>query len=260
METLAIVATKGGVGKSTLAVHLAAAAQADGLRVLLLDLDQQGSAWQWSKDRARLAATHGAWFKTPLDVKRVFANDLGEEIERAEGEGYDLVIIDTPPHADFPAARAAEVADLVLMPTRPGYFDLHAAKPTIKLLKDLKAHAFFIISQVPHNSPRIADDAISFLESKGIARAPGVITALQPYMRSLSKGLTAPELDPEGRHAQEIATLWAFAKDEARRAHSARPPRSMRADTPVASDTAILADPFADIIAALKTNTHESAA
>jgi chromosome partitioning protein len=258
METLAIVATKGGVGKSTLAVHLAAAAQADGLRVLLLDLDQQGSAWQWSKDRARLASTHGSWFKTPLDVRRVFANDLGEEIERAETAGYDLVIIDTPPHADFPAARAAEVADLVLMPTRPGYFDLHAAKPTIKLLKDLKAHAFFVISQVPHTSPRIADDAIAFLESKGIAGAPGVITALQPYMRALSKGLTAPELDPEGRHAQEIAALWAFAKEEARRAHAARPPRSVRADRPAATETAILADPFADIIAALKLGVNES--
>lgn len=243
MHTLAIVSTKGGVGKTTLAVHLAVAAQGAGIKTLLIDLDPQGSAAQWAKDRARLASQHGRWFKAPLDVRRLFANDLAEEILRAEGEGFGLVIIDTPPHADFPAARAAEAADLVLMPSRPGYFDLHAAKATVTLVNDIKARAFFVMNQVPHNSPQIAGDAASFLEGKGIRQAPITVTLLQPYVRALRDGLTAPELVPDGRHAQEIGALWAWLQAEL-----AAVPSKVRA-TPEAfvEPKAILGDPFADL-------------
>ena len=250
METLAIVATKGGVSKTTLAVHLAVAAQHDGRNVLILDLDQQGSAAQWGKDRTRLARDHGAWFKTKLDVRRVFANDLADALEEARADRYDFVIIDTPPHADFPAARAVEIADLVLMPTRPGYFDLHAAKATIALVRDLKARAFFVVNQVPHNNLRIADDAEAFLEAKGLPRAPALITALQPYVRALRDGLTAPELVPDGRHAGEIGALWEFVKAECALAARERPALAAPEAQPSAPQrSTLLEDPFADLLA-----------
>jgi len=241
MHTLAIVSTKGGVGKTTLAVHLAVAAQSAGVKTLLIDLDPQGSAAQWAKDRARLASEHGRWFKAPLDVRRLFANDLAEEILQAEGQGYGLVIIDTPPHADFPAARAAEAADIVLMPSRPGYFDLHAAKATVSLVRDIKAHAFFVMNQVPHNSQQIAGDAAAFLEGKGIRQAPLTITLLQPYVRALRDGLTAPELVPDGRHAQEIGALWSWLQAEL----ASVPAKVRVSPETVAAPKAILGDPFA---------------
>lgn len=252
METLAVVATKGGVGKTTLAVHLAAAAQGTGLRVLLLDLDPQGSAAQWGKDRARLAQQHGSWFKAALDVRKMTTNTLTAALDQAEKDGVDIVIIDTPPHADYPAARAAEVADLILMPIRPGYFDLHAAKATLALVQGLKAPAFFVVNQVPHNNLRIADDAAEYLEGKGLRRTPGVITYLQPYVRALRDGLTAPELVPDGRHAQEIGALWTFV----RREMLANPhPQSAKRKAPrkSAEPSAALDDPFADIISRLNS-------
>ena len=78
---------------------------------------------------------------------------------------------------------------------------------------------------MPHNNLRIADDAAEFLESKGLQRAPGLITALQPYVRALRDGLTAPELVPDGRHAQEIGALWDFVKAECVAAHQSKPKR-----------------------------------
>lgn len=251
MKTLSIVSTKGGVGKTTLAVHLAVAAQKAKQKTLLIDLDPQGSAAQWAKDRTRLAEEHGRWFDTALDVKRLFANDLVDEIASAERAGYQLVIIDTPPHADFPAARAVEVADLVLMPVRPGYFDLHAAKATINLVHDMRVHAFFIVNQAPHNSPGMAADASAYLAAKDIAPAPVSITLLQPYVRALRDGLTAPEIAPDARSADEVATLWAWLTEALAKAPTK--PKAAVAPEPVA---ALLDDPFAR----LRQNMIEGAA
>ncbi|MFZ4602983.1 MAG: AAA family ATPase [Caulobacterales bacterium] len=243
MKTLSIVSTKGGVGKTTLAVHVAVAAQKAKLATLVIDLDPQGSAAQWAKDRQRLAEQHGRWFDTRLEVRRSFANDLQDDVADARRQGFDLVVIDTPPHADSPAARAVEVADVVLIPVRPGYFDLHAAKATINLVHNMKAHAFFIVNQVPHNSQAIGQDAAAFLEGKGIAPAPLTITLLQPYVRALRDGLTAPEIAPESRTADEIGALWTWLADALLTA-----PTRVVSEAPIAvaeKPTALLADPFA---------------
>src|ERR1700709_2397433 len=102
MHVIAIVSQKGGVGKSTLAVHLATEANAQGQRVLLLDLDPQGSATEWAIRRGDL----------PPDVSGANPASIGKEIERAEGESYDLVVIHTAPHADHAALRAARAANI----------------------------------------------------------------------------------------------------------------------------------------------------
>ena len=80
MYVLAIVSQKGGVEKSTIAVHLAAEAQAQGQRVLLLDLDPQGSAMEWANRRG----------DQPPDVSGANPASVAKEIERAKAEGYDL--------------------------------------------------------------------------------------------------------------------------------------------------------------------------
>lgn len=249
MKTLSIVSTKGGVGKTTLAVHVAVAAQKAKIPTLVIDLDPQGSAAQWAKDRVRLAEEHGRWFDTRLEVRRSFANELQEDVEEARRQGFELVVIDTPPHADSPAARAVEVADLVLIPVRPGYFDLHAAKATINLVHNMKAHAFFIVNQVPHNSQAIGQDAAAFLEGKGIAPAPLAITLLQPYVRALRDGLTAPEIAPESRTADEINTLWTWLKQ----ALDAAPARHVDVPAaPVEKPKTLLDDPFARLRSSIK--------
>lgn len=246
MRVLSIVSTKGGVGKTTLAVHLAVAAHAGGEAVLVLDLDPQGSAAQWWKDRQRTIVENKLPAGARFDVRRAAAKDLAEIADAAEGEGFDLVIIDTPPHADYPAARAVEIGDLILMPSRPGYFDLHAAKPTIKLIQDLKKPAFFVMNQVPHNSQAVGADASDFLELKGIKRGPLAITMLQPYVRCLRDGLTAPELHPGGRHAAEIGDLWRWTKAQLDIARLQRQ-RTPAARAPRKGPSVLLGDPFADL-------------
>lgn len=250
MDKLAIVSTKGGVGKTTLAVHIAVAAQLEGLPVLLLDIDPQGSAAQWFKDRQRTFQENKWTPRARLDVRRVYPDELAEVLDAAEADGYALAIIDAPPHADVPAARAAECADVILMPAAPSSIDLHAARATIALVKSLKKKAFFIINRALHNSPQTAQDAASFLAGKGMEGAPLCITALQPYVRAMRDGLTAPEIAEESRPALEIGTLWGWLSLELENA------RKRRVKEPA---HAAVFDPFASLFARETTNDEEVA-
>src|SRR3546814_3744835 len=98
MKIITIAAQKGGAGKTTLAVNLAVAAQAGGIKTALIDLDPQESATAWSERRtAELPHVE------PLSARR-----LSPWINAAEAEGFALAIIDTPPAAGAEAAEAVQ--------------------------------------------------------------------------------------------------------------------------------------------------------
>lgn len=122
---VAIVNSKGGVGKTTTAVYLAAGLHAQG-RTLLLDADPQQSATLWSQQDSGLPFTVVA--RAAADLHRVLP-DLGR--------GYDSVVIDTPP-GDLGIVRSAVMAsDTVLVPVAPTGLDLNRIAPTWELLADL---------------------------------------------------------------------------------------------------------------------------
>ncbi|UNW14387.1 ParA family protein (plasmid) [Xanthomonas phaseoli pv. phaseoli] len=86
MKTVAIAVQKGGAGKTTIAVHLAVAAQQAGLRVALADTDPQGSAKAWAETRS----------DSTLEVVAITSANVGAAVAAAAEEGYDLLIVDTP--------------------------------------------------------------------------------------------------------------------------------------------------------------------
>ena len=106
MPVIAIISQKGGAGKTTLAIHLAAAAQDAGRVALIIDTDPQATASQW-------AAWRG---DTPPEVIDSPPPRLAAKVAAAQSQGAELIVIDTPPHADSAARAAVEVADLVLIP------------------------------------------------------------------------------------------------------------------------------------------------
>src|SRR5689334_17386940 len=113
MFTVAVLNQKGGVGKTTLAINLAAVAHVEKRRTLLVDMDEQGSAAEWYAARADdspLAGLVVVKMDRPLTLPKF----------RELATGYDFVVLDGPPRLDRVSVSAAVAADVVLMPVSPG--------------------------------------------------------------------------------------------------------------------------------------------
>jgi chromosome partitioning protein len=132
MFTIAVLNQKGGVGKSTLSTNLAAAAHLAGRRTLVLDLDRQGSAFDWYNAR-----TDGS----KLDGLSVARADRALTLPkfRELSKGYDVVLCDGPPRLSDVTRAAAVAADIVLIPLRAGGFDWWAASETLDCLDQADA-------------------------------------------------------------------------------------------------------------------------
>ena len=198
MKTVAILSQKGGTGKTTLAVHLALAAERRDVVVAVLDLDPQASAAEWKDSRAG---------DTP-SVTSIQSSRLGKALEVAESAGAALIVIDTAPHSADAAVAAAEAADLILIPCRAGILDLRAIATTARIVKVTGKPAFVVLNAIPPNSPRIVADAIAAVQQHGLPVAPVVIHQRSAYAHALTAGQTAEEYEPEGKAAEEIAELF----------------------------------------------------
>ncbi|MBN8502449.1 MAG: AAA family ATPase [Sphingomonadales bacterium] len=197
MTTLAIVSQKGGSGKTTLAISLAAAAERSGEVALIIDTDPQATACQWA-----------AWRRgKPPEVIDSAPPRLAEKIARAEAQGASFVVIDTPPHADLAASKAVEAADLVLIPCRPSAFDLAAIRTTGQLVKHYGKSAFLLFTAGPARASRIYAEATDLVQGFGIAVCPHHIADRAAFRHASAEGQTVFDIEPDGRAAAEVAAV-----------------------------------------------------
>jgi chromosome partitioning protein len=207
MKTLAVVALKGGTGKTTVCVNLAASAHLAGLRVLLADMDPQGSALDWGKSRQAPGPV-----VTPLKVGSLFPAQY-----TAQNAKYDLMLLDTRASAPPDAAAAVNSADLSLIVVRPTVIDLRAIAATVELVRPLRRPAVFVINQAPSQrvgrDPVIVMEAIELLMSYGLPVAPVGLRARQIYQTAFSQGRSPLEDEPASSAGEEIGRLWRFAAE-----------------------------------------------
>jgi chromosome partitioning protein len=198
MHTISIVSQKGGAGKTTLAIHLAAMAAATGHTPILIDLDPQATAAAWSDWRAG---------ESP-EVVTAPHTRLIETLSKAEQLGAEIAIIDTPPHADAAAVQAVKAADLVLIPCRPQAFDLHAIKTTADLTNLTQRPVYVVFNGNAPQATAALAQATEIVLAIGLKAAPFELSERAIYRHATGQGRAVTELEPIGKAAREVEALW----------------------------------------------------
>ena len=196
MQIISFVTQKGGSGKTTLAINCAVVAARKNKKVLIVDMDRQGTAESWYQDRDS---------ENPHLIK-IEAQELGKAIDLAHEQKFDFVIIDTPGRDEPAQASAIRLADFCIVPCRPSPADMKATPPTVDTIRRLGKPAFFVLTQTPPRSFRIreAERGLSVLGTV----CPIPIVSRAAYQDAQGAGLGVTEFDGEGKAAEEILELW----------------------------------------------------
>jgi chromosome partitioning protein len=223
MNVITLASRKGGAGKSTLTAHLSAYAHKAGRRCLVIDADPQGSLTLWHS----LRSDNGLALQTA-------ARGIDGLLAVAMLEGYEWVFIDTPPTMWVVVSEAIRAATMVVIPARPGLFDLSAVRETVTICRERNKPYAVVINAAPvkrdeKESPVVAM-ARTHLEKLSIPVWSGQISQRAGYALSLAAGASAGEIDPQSAAAMEVARLWS-AIDRSVEAVNAHAQASMQTST-----------------------------
>ena len=224
MTTIAMIAQKGGVGKTTLAVHWAIAADLAGMGpVAVIDTDPQLTAVKWAERRGR-----GLGIDSPLVVRANKAAlkqhdvTLARMLKLVRNQGVKTILIDTPPgllddppagYID-PAVEAAKVTNFVAIPCQPTIGAIEALGPTVKIVNETGAPAAILLNQARHagrgGSP-INEAGLRLLASYGLPLCNVKIFNRAAMADAFIHGKSVHEMGAKGVDAKiEVNRTWAW--------------------------------------------------
>ena len=201
MNVITLASRKGGVGKSTLTAHLAAFAHLMGRRCMVVDADPQGSLTLWHSMRA-----YGG-----LTLQNA-SRGINPLVASALINGYEWVFIDTAPTTWLVVQEAIRAATMVVIPVRPGFFDLAAVRETVSTARDLNKPYAVVINAAPvkredKEAPAVALSRAQF-ERLSVPVWSGQISQRAAFLGSLAAGASAGEANGDSACKLEIARLW----------------------------------------------------
>ena len=192
---------KGGVGKTTLSVNIAAILAQSGARVLLIDADPQGSSLDWAAARQGEAMLSVVGFPRPTIHK-----------EMAQiGRGYDHIVIDGPPRVTDLARSAIMASDIVVIPVQPSPYDIWAADEVVKLIDEARVYKETLKSVFAINR-KIANTAIGRDVREALSAYPvpvmsASITQRVVFAEAAAQGLAVHEVDDNGLATTEVRAV-----------------------------------------------------
>jgi chromosome partitioning protein len=201
MNVITLASRKGGAGKSTLTAHLAACAWSNGYQCLLIDADPQGSLTLRHSQRGN----RGPALETA-------ARGIERAIAFAAIEGFEWVFIDTAPTMWVVVQEAIRAATLVIIPARPGFFDLHSVRETIAAARQREKPFAVVLNAAPakredRQSPVLMQSREA-LDREGIPVWSGQISQRAAFSLTLAAGASVCEAAPDCAAAAEISALW----------------------------------------------------
>ena len=202
MRILALASQKGGSGKTTLSGHLAVQAHRAGAGpVVLIDIDPQGSLADWWNEREA---------EMPAFAQTTVAR-LAADLEVLRQQGFKLAIIDTPPAITMAIQSVIQVAELIVIPTRPSPHDLRAVGATVDLCERSGKPLLFVVNGATPKA-RITHEAAIALSQHGTV-APITVHHRTDFAASMIDGRTVMEVDAKSRSANEVTELWTYIWD-----------------------------------------------
>jgi chromosome partitioning protein len=202
MKNIAVIARKGGSGKTTVAVNLAIAAYRRGYAVQLADIDPQRSSTEVLKAR-----------KTPGPT---VIQTTGEALHAARHQAdadASVRVLDTPAAAEDSIGHAIAMAQVSVLVVRPTFLDLAATLQTAQILRRLRRPGLILLNQAPVPrggvEPPAVKRALDALRLMQLPVLPVILRSRAAYQTSLALGCSVEELGA-GPASDEVAQLWSY--------------------------------------------------
>ncbi len=200
-KAITIAQQKGGAGKTTIAAQLAVVLSRSGKRVGIIDIDPQGSLARWFEVRSALV--EGG--TDTLTLIHASGWRLSTELEKLKRTS-DVVLIDSPPHAETDVRIAVRAADLILVPIQPSPMDLWATQATLDQAKKESTPVMMVFNRTPTRG-KLVDAVRRKITEMDVPVAQSILGNRVAFAASMMEGKGVVESHARHSAAKEIRAL-----------------------------------------------------